>query len=233
MELRHLRYFRAVAESKGFREAARRGSATSFFLPRIIREYRRRFPSVRLRLREMAPARQIDEFRAGRLDVGFTRPIPATDDARLRSECLYRDSLLAVLSKGHPASTRPVVPVKQLAAEPFVLFHRAGAPDLFDAIVRLCRRAGFTPRVVHEADMMQTVLTLVEAGEGVTLVPACVSNLRGSGVVLRPVEPDTVRIPLMMVWPEDRESRALRSFLDLVREQAETIRGMLPGRRRR
>src|SRR6266478_1013998 len=235
MELRHLRYFRAVAESKGFREAARRlhvvqpalsqtvsdlerelgvrlltrnsrsvrltsegevflkeakeilahadrsvelargaargeigslsvgflGSATAFFLPRIIREFRRRFPGVRLTLREMAPTPQIDEFRAGRLDVGFT------------------------------------------------------------------------PRVVNEADMMQTVLTLVEAGEGVTLVPACVSNLRGNGVVLRPVEPDTVRIPLMMVWPEDRESRALRSFLDLVREQAETIRGMLPGRRRR
>src|SRR5207253_5512481 len=104
--------------------------------------------------------------------------------------------------------------------------HRTGAPELFDGIVGLCNRAGFTPRVVNEADMMQTVLTLVAAGEGVTLVPACVSNLRGNGVVLRRVEPDTVRIPLVIVWPAGRESRALRSFLDLVREQAETIRGM-------
>ena len=74
-----------------------------------------------------------------------------------------------------------------------------GEPELFDAIVSLCSRAGFRPRVVNEADMMETVLTLVEAGEGVTLVPAYVSNLRGNGVVLRPVEPDTVRIPMMMV----------------------------------
>jgi DNA-binding transcriptional LysR family regulator len=303
MELRHLRYFRAVAESKGFREAARRlhvvqpalsqtvsdlehelgvrlltrnsrsvrltsegevflkeareilahadravelargaargevgslsvgflGSATAFFLPRIIREYRRRFPGVRLTLREMAPTPQIDEFRAGRLDVGFTRPLPVADEAWLRSECLYRDSLLAVLPKGHPASARPVVPVKRLAADSFVLFHRAGAPELFDAIVGLCSRAGFTPRVVDEADMMQTVLTLVDAGEGVALVPACVSNLRGGGIVLRPVQPDTVRIPLVMVWPAGPESPTLGPFLDLVREHAETIRGMLPG----
>ena len=159
----------------------------------------------------------------------------ASSDARNKAvdAISYRDSLLTVLPKGHRASRRAVVSVEQLADEPFVLFHRAGAPELFDAIVGLCSGAGFTPRVVNEADMMQTVLTLVEAGEGVTLVPACVSNLRGNGVVLRPVQPDTVRIPLMMVWPEDRESRALQSFLDLVREQAETIRGMLPGRRRR
>jgi DNA-binding transcriptional LysR family regulator len=67
--------------------------------------------------------------------------------------------------------------VRHLADEPFVLFHRAGPPELLDGIVTLCSRAGFTPRVVNEADMMQTVLTLVEAGEGVALVPACVSNL--------------------------------------------------------
>ena len=49
--------------------------------------------------------------------------------------------------------------------------------------------------------MMQTVLTRVDAGEGVALVPACVSSLRSSGIVLRPVQPDTARIPLMMVLP--------------------------------
>ena len=303
MELRHLRYFRAVADSGGFREAARRlhivqpalsqtvsdlerelgvkllvrnsravrltaegeifleevkqilehadravelarrasrgeigalslgflGSATAFFLPTIVREYRRRFPGVRLTLHEMAPTPQVEGLRAGRLDVGFTRPVPAADDAWLRSECLYRDSLLAVLPEGHPLAARETVPVKNMADAPLVLFHRAGAPDLFDAIVGLCSRAGFAPRVVNEADLMQTVLTLVEAGEGVGLVPACVGHLRGSGVVLRPVEPDTLRIPLVMVWPAARESAALRSFLGLVREHAEAIKRMVPG----
>src|SRR2546425_775794 len=42
-------------------------------------------------------------------------------------------------------------------------------------------------------------------------------------------DPDTVCIPLVMVWPAARESPVLRSFLDLVREHAETIRRMVPG----
>jgi LysR substrate binding domain len=67
------------------------------------------------------------------------------------------------LPKGHPASARAAVFVKHLADEPFVLFHRAGAPELFDGIVGLCSRAGFTPRVVNEADLMQTVL---DSGRG-------------------------------------------------------------------
>jgi LysR substrate binding domain len=63
---------------------------------------------------------------------------------------------------------------------------------------------------------MQTVLALVEAGEGVALVPACVANLRARDVVWRPVEPDSARIPLAMVWPVARERPVLQSFLDLV-----------------
>src|SRR5207244_11931840 len=105
-----------------------------------------------------------------RLAVGFAGPGPPADGPRVRSEFVYRGSRIAVLPKGHRASARAMVPVKQLVDEPFVLFRRAGAPDLFDTIVGLCSRAGFTPRVVNEADMMQTVLTLVEADEGVALV---------------------------------------------------------------
>src|SRR5207302_4355565 len=160
-------------------------------LPTIVREDGRRCPGVRLTLDGRAATPQVEGLRAGGLDVGFPRPVPAADDAWLRSECLCRDSLLAVLPEGHPLAARETVPVKNMADAPLVLFHRAEAPDLFDAIVGLCSRAGFAPRVVNEADLMQTVLTLVEAGVGVGLVPACVSHLRGSGVVWRPVEPDT------------------------------------------
>ena len=64
------------------------------------------------------------------------------------------------------------VNLRDLAGENFVQFHRRGAPDVFDACVALCGRAGFTPRIVYEANLMAAVLTLVESGLGASLVPA-------------------------------------------------------------
>src|ERR1700735_1826342 len=69
------------------------------FFPRIIREYRRRRPGVRLSLMEMHAAEQMPALEEGRIDVGLTRPIEAPYDRTLRSELLYRDPVVVVLRK--------------------------------------------------------------------------------------------------------------------------------------
>ena len=68
--------------------------------------------------------------------------------------------------------------LKSLAGEPFVQFHRKGARTLFDEVIAVCRRAGFSPRIVNEPDFMATVLTLVESGLCVSIVPRCVASLK-------------------------------------------------------
>jgi LysR substrate binding domain. len=63
------------------------------------------------------------------------------------------------------------VAASTIAGEPFVRFHRKGARGLFDEVIAVCRRAGFSPRIVNEPDFMATVLTLVESELGISLVP--------------------------------------------------------------
>ena len=59
--------------------------------------------------------------------------------------------------------------LRSLAREPFILFPREVAPELHDAIVALCRKAGFAPRIGQEAIQMQTIVSLVAGGMGVSL----------------------------------------------------------------
>jgi hypothetical protein len=67
----------------------------------------------------------------------------------------------------------------------------------------MCNDAGFSPRVENEPNLMQTVLSLVEGEEGISIVPACVRNLRSDGVRFYPLQPDEVRVELVAAWKKD------------------------------
>jgi DNA-binding transcriptional LysR family regulator len=72
--------------------------------------------------------------------------------------------------------------------------------------------------------MMQTVLSLVEAEQGVSIVPACVRNLRSDGVRFYRLQPGGVRVELVAAWRKANPSIVLRSFLELIDATAEQIR---------
>jgi len=72
--------------------------------------------------------------------------------------------------------------------------------------------------------MMQTVLSLVEAEQSVSIVLACVRNLRSDGVRFYRLQPDEARVALVAAWKKETPSAALRAFLELVNAKASLIR---------
>jgi DNA-binding transcriptional LysR family regulator len=98
-------------------------------------------------------------------------------------------------------STPPFrVDSRQTGNESFILFHREGHPAVFDMTTAVCQKEGFSPRVENEPNMLQTVLSLVEGEQGVSIVPACARNLRSNGVRFYRLQPDDVRIELVAAW---------------------------------
>jgi DNA-binding transcriptional LysR family regulator len=199
------------------------GSATYLFLPGLVRSYKAQHPGVKLTLRELSPSDQDTALDSGLIDIGFTRALAAERSKKFTSLCLYRDPMLAVLPASRKLKTR-TVRVADLAHERFVLFHRAGALGLYDAVVGLCNDAGFSPMVEYESDRAQTVVTLVEAEQGVSIVPASLRNLWTKGVRFYRLQPDDVRIALVAAWKTEAPSVALRAFIELVKANAAHIR---------
>jgi DNA-binding transcriptional LysR family regulator len=157
-------------------------------LPEILRTYRERYPGVELRLRELSSAAQAAALSDGGIDVGFAREAvsPGSD---LICEPVLREEFVAVLPPSHRLAARRRLPLDALAGEPFVHFPRAVAPALYDQIADVCRRAGFRPRVAQEAQEWLTILGLVEAGIGVSLVPASFRRLQWGGVQYKQLGP--------------------------------------------
>lgn len=157
-------------------------------LPEILRTYREQYRGVELRLRELSSAAQIEALGDGSIDVGFLREA-VVQGSDLICEPILREEFVAVLPPAHPLAGREQLALGDMAEEPFVHFPRAVAPALFDQIADACRRAGFRPRVVQEAQEWLTILGLVEAGLGISLVPASFRRLRWGGVQYRPLAP--------------------------------------------
>ncbi|HEX7652815.1 MAG TPA: LysR substrate-binding domain-containing protein [Verrucomicrobiae bacterium] len=203
------------------------GSATAPILPALVQTYRHQFPEVELQLHELNPDQQLVAFDEGRIDLGFSRPLPAERREAFVENVVYTDHLAVALPPDHPLAKQKVIRLKSLALDAFVQFHRPGAPGLFDEVIATCRRAGFSPKVISEPNFMGTVMTLVESGLGVSLIPSCVGSLARPQTVVRPITPQSAGIPLCVAWKKSHPNPALATFLDILQAAKPSIRSQM------
>ncbi len=191
---------------------------TGDFFARLIREFRRRFPKVRVSLVELTPSEQQAALLAGTIDIGFTRAVEPMTSARLEVERLYAEPLFLVLPRGHRLARR-AVDLPSLAGEPFVVAERATSPVLFDRVITLCAEAGFSPRFVATASVSTGVLTLVHAGEGIAILPKNAQYFAPAELVFLPIELPGATIDLVVASPRGGDNPIRLAFLQLMRQR--------------
>lgn len=161
------------------------GSAMYSRTPRVIERFRRRYPKVAVQLRELYAHEQMPLLLDGSLDIGFIRDGSATPGLRMTP--LLRERFVAVLPKNYHRPRSGSISPKDMKDERFVLFSPKIARLSYQRIMDLCEADGFSPEIVQEAPQWITVCTLVAAGMGVSVAPACIAQLNIPGVAYRPL----------------------------------------------
>lgn len=183
--------------------------------PRFIQAFRERFPGVRVEMGHMSSGAQLQAIADRRIDAGFLRPshqFAAGPDIEVRS--IWEDELTAVLPTAHRlARTRGAVKMTDLAEEPFVLFPRGVGCGLSDHVMGLCNQAGFAPRVAQEAREGVTILALIAAGTGISILPDTYRNASIPGVVHRPLATTASKSRLLLAWRAADKGPLLARFL--------------------
>jgi len=194
------------------------GPADADYFVEIMRAFAKRHPDVRVLIRNMSTAQQVQAIEEKRLHVGFVTP--PVDSPDLVLETVLHEPIVIALPRAHRLATRPRVRLADLASEPHIMFSRALGPGFFDAIAAACRTAGFTLRVVHEVDNLHSAYGLVAAGMGVAFVPAGLQGEPARSVVLKPLVP---RLPgvdceLALAYRRERLCDLVRLFVDVVND---------------
>lgn len=181
-------------------------------LCRALAEFRRRRPGVSLRLRELPTPMQLEELRAGRLDIAFIRTTGAgAQDLRgLAKLPVCRENYVLALPRGHVLAKLRRVPLALAGEHPLILFPRAGMPHLYDAMLQAFRDSGVEPLIAQEMQGKHASLALVAAGLGLCLVPASARDWKRRDVVLRPVDGPLPTVEMSAAWrPECVPASAL------------------------
>lgn len=192
------------------------GSSTYDVIPVSLKVYRERFPEVDLVVYAMTTEEQIQALLENRIGIGFV--VSPLNDRRLAIEIILREALILAIPESHPLVARNEVRVRELEGESFIMFQRNRGCGLYDQVIAICQRAGFSPRVIQEADEMQVMLGFVAAGLGITLLSASVEQFQRPGVVYRTLQPSTPKVALALAWRRDDPSAVLQAFIEVVRE---------------
>ncbi len=184
-------------------------------IPKAIRTFGLRYPEVELELHSLSAPEQTEALRAGRINVGFTRPLDCPD---LASEPLFWEPLIVVFPRRHPFAGYPRVPWRMLSSQPYISFSQRQAPCFTALVADACRQAGIALKIRHEVDHPQTLMALVEAGIGVSLVPASFASVKRPGIQHRGMRPVGPTLETILAWRRDDRSRLLQEFIRIVEE---------------
>jgi DNA-binding transcriptional LysR family regulator len=189
-------------------------SAMNWGLGSRLRELRTRYPNAQVTATQMPVAEQVAALQGAHIDIGFTM-------ARLNYHDLQvidfaEEPLKVVLPSDHRLAGTGQVRLSDLAAENVISFHRAGHEQVEDFISMACHQAGFIPRLTFHGAQSYTILHMVAAGFGISVLPACDEVMGARGVVFAEMEPPVPTIRFSVVRARRRMSPLASRLVELV-----------------
>ncbi|SLM63097.1 LysR family transcriptional regulator YnfL [Dickeya aquatica] len=138
----------------------------------------------------------------GKLDLGVMRNNPLPD--MLHHQLLLHEPMVAVVHEEHPLASAPAgrISIQHLAQEPFVFFAREVGTALYDEVLTLLKKYGITPYITQEVGEAMTIIGLVSAGLGVSLLPASFCRIRVDGVKYLSLQQDDA---ISEMWVSHRQ----------------------------
>ena len=145
-------------------------SIADMWIPKYLKSFQKLYPNITFELNNMESYVSIENsIRQGKVDCGFIR-LPALSD--LETHFLMQDELVAVLPPEHPLATAEVFPIAQLEDAPYIQLREKADFEISHFLNRLpCK-----PKLCYEVGSDHTLLSMVEAGLGISITHSLIAD---------------------------------------------------------
>jgi DNA-binding transcriptional LysR family regulator len=197
-------------------------SVATHWLPRIIREFQKRYPNIDYELL-LGDYTEIEAWIAeGRVDCGFLR-LPTRPE--FETIFLEQDQLLAILPEGHPLTRLDKIPPAALCQEPFLLLEKGAKAEISE----IFERCGLTPRVRFTTWDDYAVMSMVESGLGVSILPQLILRRIPYRIAAKELDVPAFRSIGLALRDRKTASVAVKRFLEYLPYRHDGSPGGSPG----
>jgi LysR family hydrogen peroxide-inducible transcriptional activator len=187
-----------------------------YLLPNYTTTFAKKYPQAKLRILEETTSVLVDGLRDLSIDVAILAlPLRHKD---LQLVPIRTERLFAVLRKNHPRASAKSLALKDLRGEPFVMLRDGHC--FRDLSLNTCTRARITPNIAFESGQFSSLLGMVAAGVGVSLVPEMAIDRNSSCRYVRLSDTQATRTIVAAVLRGRSFNRVQRAFISGLRGQA-------------
>lgn len=141
-----------------------------YFLPQVLASFSRKFPQAHVTVVEEITPLLLERLRTGSMDVAIVALPLQVRGHEFESFPLTAEKLYAVLPKQHALAKRRTVSLGDLRDDPFLLLRDGHC--FRETTVAACKRARLQPKIIFESGQFSSILSMVSAGLGVSIIPA-------------------------------------------------------------
>ena len=191
-------------------------SISCHWLPPVIRQFWEKYPNVQLIVHQGDYTTIPEWVRTGELDFGFVTPdaVDGTD-----SRFLKTGEHRACLPKDHPLAKKQSVTLAELAKEPFLLLEEG----IYSEPLAAFHAAGLEPNIRMTMHDDYSILSMVEQGLGVTILPELVLRKQSYDIVMLPTEPMVMRRISIISREKNELSIAAKRFIQFLIESQKRL----------
>lgn len=185
-------------------------SISCHWLPQLIQAFQEKYPNVEFILHQGDNNSIPEWIRTSEIDFGFVNldVLLSTSETRFIKEGEYR----AVLPLCHPLANAPYVTLEDLAKDPFLVIEEGSLSKPLEAF----RQAGLEPSVRLRVHDDYSILSMVETGIGVSILPELVLRKTNYKVAIRPLHPVVTRKIGLVAKGKNELPIASKYFIDFL-----------------
>lgn len=184
-------------------------SITCHWMPQLIKGFKEQYPNVEFLFHQGDYTLIPEWIKAGTVDFGFITPCVSGD---LKMQIIKDGEMLAVLPKNHPLSHQTKVELSELADEPYILLEEGQ----YSEPVAAFKAAGITPNIKYTIHDDYAIMTMVEAGLGVSILAKLMLERTNFENVCIPIDPPIYRTLAVAYKDWDSLPIASKYFIDYI-----------------